>query len=116
MVSLAFGRNASAAPTVTFNVLTPLPATMTAGQTYDFVIEVTSDTEYISVMAQPSEFYPGRYVTAQDVYELAKDVLRHRIVLTYQALAEGVTADTVLNSVISATQLPRVEFRGEATA
>ncbi len=57
-----------------------------------------------------------RYVTAQDVYELAKDVLRHRIVLTYQALAEGVTADTVLNSVISATQLPRVEFRGEATA
>ena len=67
VVSLAVARNAAAAPNVTFNVLTPLPANMVAGQTYDFVVEVTSNTEFISVMAQPSQFYPGRYLTAQGV-------------------------------------------------
>ena len=35
----------------------------------------------------------------QDVRELAKDVLRHRMVLSYEALAEGVEADTVLDRV-----------------
>ena len=34
-----------------------------------------------------------RYVLPQDVRELAKDVLRHRLVLSYEALAEGVDAD-----------------------
>jgi MoxR-like ATPase len=50
-----------------------------------------------------------RYVLPQDVYELAKDVLRHRMVLTYQALAEGVTADRVLDAVLATVQQPRVE-------
>ena len=43
-----------------------------------------------------------RYVLPQDVRELAKDVLRHRIVLSYQALAEGVDADTILDRVLEA--------------
>ena len=34
-----------------------------------------------------------RYALPQDMQELTKDVLRHRLVLTYQALAENVTAD-----------------------
>ena len=34
-----------------------------------------------------------RYALPQDVRELAKDVLRHRLVLSYEALAEGVDAD-----------------------
>ncbi len=36
------------------------------------------------------------YALPQDVQELARDVLRHRLVLTYQALAEQVTPDTLL--------------------
>ena len=52
------------APNVTFTVLTPLPETMTAGQTYDFVVQVTSDTPFISATALPDMYYPGRYVAA----------------------------------------------------
>ena len=52
------------APNVTFTVLTPLPETMTVGQTYDFVVQVTSDTPFISATALPDMYYPGRYVAA----------------------------------------------------
>ena len=41
-----------------------------------------------------------RYVLPQDVRELAKDVLRHRMVLSYEALAEGVDADQILDRVL----------------
>ncbi len=57
-----------------------------------------------------------RYVLPQDVYDLAKDVLRHRLVLTYQALAEGITADRVLDAVVATVQLPRIDLADEASA
>lgn len=55
------------APSVTFNVITPLPTTMVAGQTYAFVVEITSDTPFISASAMPDMYYPGRYVVARGV-------------------------------------------------
>jgi MoxR-like ATPase len=48
------------------------------------------------------------YVLPQDVYDVAPEVLRHRLVLSYEALAEGVDADHVVNRVITAIQLPRI--------
>ena len=48
-----------------------------------------------------------RYALAQDVRELAKDVLRHRIVLSYEALAEGVDAEQVLDAVLEAVAQPQ---------
>jgi MoxR-like ATPase len=48
------------------------------------------------------------YVTTEDVRALTKDAFRHRLVLSYQALAEGVTADTILDSVIGAVPVPEV--------
>jgi MoxR-like ATPase len=57
-----------------------------------------------------------RYVLPQDVQELAKDVLRHRLVLTYQALADSVTADTILDGIVAAVALPRIDFSREASA
>ena len=39
--------------------------------------------------------------------DLAADVLRHRIVLTYDALSEGVSADTLLTKVIAAVPPPQ---------
>jgi MoxR-like ATPase len=54
------------------------------------------------------------YVLPQDVRDLAKDVLRHRLVLTYEALAEGVSADTVLDAVIAAVPLPQIDLGQEA--
>jgi MoxR-like ATPase len=50
------------------------------------------------------------YATTDDVKELAKDALRHRIVLSYEALAEGVSADTILDAVIGTVPVPEVSL------
>jgi len=58
-----------------------------------------------------------RYVLPQDVRELAKDVLRHRMVLSYEALAEGVDADTILDRVLEAIEMPVLDLaRGAVVA
>ena len=41
---------------------------------------------------------------------LAKDALRHRLVLTYQALAEEVTPDTILDAVLAAVPVPQLDL------
>jgi MoxR-like ATPase len=48
------------------------------------------------------------HVVPDDVRDLAADVLRHRIVLSYDALAEGVTADQLLERVLTAVPEPGV--------
>jgi MoxR-like ATPase len=57
-----------------------------------------------------------RYVLPQDVHELAPDALRHRLVLSYQALAEDVTADDVIERVLEAIPMPHVELARDAVA
>jgi MoxR-like ATPase len=54
------------------------------------------------------------YALPQDVRDLAKDLLRHRLVLTYEALAEGVSPDTVLDAVLAAVPLPQIDLGREA--
>ena len=41
------------------------------------------------------------HVTSGDVRDLAADVLRHRLVLSYDALADGVSADDILDRVLA---------------
>jgi MoxR-like ATPase len=50
------------------------------------------------------------YVTSEDVRALAKDALRHRLVLSYQALAEGVSPDSILDKVLTAVPVPEVSL------
>jgi MoxR-like ATPase len=50
------------------------------------------------------------YVLPEDVHALAKDALRHRIVLTYQALAEEVSTDKILDAVIGAVPVPQIDL------
>jgi MoxR-like ATPase len=50
------------------------------------------------------------YVTSDDVRALAKDALRHRLVLSYQALAEGITPDAILDKVLAAVPMPEVSL------
>jgi MoxR-like ATPase len=52
------------------------------------------------------------HATADDVRDLAGDVLRHRIVLSYDALSEGVTADDVLERVLEAVEAPEADHIG----
>ncbi len=49
-----------------------------------------------------------RYVLPSDVEELARDVLRHRIVPSFTALAEEVSADMILDRLIPAVPVPQV--------
>jgi MoxR-like ATPase len=56
------------------------------------------------------------YALPLDVRDLAKDVLRHRLVLTYQALAEEVTPDQILDAVLDAVPLPRIDLAREEVA
>jgi MoxR-like ATPase len=53
------------------------------------------------------------YMLPVDVRDLARDVLRHRIVLTYEALAAGVDADRVLDDVLERVPMPRIELAHE---
>jgi MoxR-like ATPase len=46
------------------------------------------------------------YVETQDIRDLTPDLLRHRVVLSYDALSEGVTADELLDQVLAAVPEP----------
>jgi MoxR-like ATPase len=46
------------------------------------------------------------HVDTQDVHDLAADVLRHRIVLSYDALSDGVTVDELLERILDAVPAP----------
>jgi MoxR-like ATPase len=57
--------------------------------------------------ARASALMDGRsYVLPEDVKAMAPEVLRHRVVLSYEAEAEGVGADAVIGRVLSALALP----------
>jgi MoxR-like ATPase len=49
------------------------------------------------------------HVVGEDIRDLALDVLRHRIVLSYDALSDGVTADQLLERVLGAVPEPGVQ-------
>ena len=67
--------------------------------------------------AKALAFLRGRdYALPSDVQELAKDVLRHRIVLSYEALADDVSADALLDPVLGGLPVPAVEPGVPATA
>ena len=57
-----------------------------------------------------------RYVIPSDVAELAPDVLRHRLVLSYDALADGVSPDAIVARVLQSVPAPRLETVVEPTA
>lgn len=48
------------------------------------------------------------YVLAQDVYAIAYDVLNHRVVLSYDALADGITVHDVLVELLTTLPAPRI--------
>ena len=58
-------------------------------------------------VAQAHALVEGRdYATPDDVRALRYSVLRHRLVLTFDALASGITPETIIDAVFSAVPLP----------
>jgi len=57
--------------------------------------------------ARALAFLRGRsYVLAQDVQDMALDVMRHRLILSYEALSDNVTSDTLLARVMDQIPAP----------
>jgi MoxR-like ATPase len=61
------------------------------------------------VASRALAFLRGRtYVLPQDVVDVALDVIRHRLVLSYEALSENVSSDDILDQILEAIPLPQV--------
>jgi MoxR-like ATPase len=64
-------------------------------------------TIFLAQAARAHAFIKGRgYVTPEDIKAIGKDVLRHRIILTYEAEAEEVTTESVVSRIFDAVQVP----------
>jgi MoxR-like ATPase len=64
------------------------------------------------IAAQALALVRGRsYVLPEDLLTMAPDVLRHRLVLSYEALADDVTAQYVIDAVLGAIPVPDVILR-----
>ena len=104
--------------TVTLAAATRDPAAHDLAELAEYIAFGVSPRGPISLVgsARALALLRGRdYVTAQDLEALASDALRHRLVLTYQALAEEVTPDRILERVLAAVPLPQLDL-GRATA
>ncbi len=61
----------------------------------------------LALAAKALAFLHGRnYVIPQDIKDLAPDILRHRILLSYEAEAEGVTTDDVVRTLLDKLPVP----------
>jgi MoxR-like ATPase len=61
----------------------------------------------LSLMARAHAFLKGRgFVTPQDVKDIAKDVLCHRVLLTYEAEAEEITGAQIVDRVLANVPVP----------
>ena len=64
-------------------------------------------TIYLTLAAKAWALLQGRdYVVPEDVKNIGPDVLRHRIILTYEAEAQAVTTDMIIKKVFNAVPVP----------
>jgi MoxR-like ATPase len=64
-------------------------------------------TVFLTTASRAHAFIRGRgYVTPEDVKAIGPDVLRHRVILTYEAEAEEVTTEEVVRRVFDAVEVP----------
>ena len=64
-------------------------------------------TIYLTLAAKAHAFLAGRgYVTPQDVKDVAMDVLRHRVIVTYEAEAEEKTSEDIVRTVLDHVPVP----------
>ncbi len=64
-------------------------------------------TIYLNLAAKAHAFLRGRgYVTPEDIKAIGPDVLRHRVLLTYEAEAEEITSDDIVKKVFDTIEVP----------
>ncbi len=82
----------------------------------DFGLDISQFVEYgaspraslwLALGGKAHALMSGRgYVTPEDIKAIAPDVLRHRIILSYEALAEDVKVDAIIDQVLKSTKVP----------
>ena len=64
-------------------------------------------TIFLAIASKAYAFLKGRgYVTPQDVKSIGMDVLRHRVIITYEAEAEEMTAEKVIQNIFDNIEVP----------
>jgi MoxR-like ATPase len=67
--------------------------------------------------ARALAYMRGRdYVLAQDIQDVALDVLRHRLVLSYEALSEEITSDALIRKILERIPVPVAPMQGHVAA
>lgn len=97
-----------------YNYITEIVDATRSPAQYD--LDISDHVEYgasprasiwLTVSAKASALVQGRgYVTPQDVQNVAYDVLRHRIILTYEAEAEQITTDDIIQKILDRIRVP----------
>jgi len=91
------------------------PASVGLGQLARYITFGASPRASINIVlgARALAFIRGRdYALPQDLIDLALDVLRHRLVLSYEALSDEVTADLILSKILANVSVPEPAGRG----
>ncbi len=71
--------------------------------------------QYLILGAKATAFFAGRpHVTTADIHAVAKPVLRHRIIVNYAAISEGITSDSVIERILD--EVPTPEKAAKVTA
>ncbi|MCC7212046.1 MAG: AAA family ATPase [Candidatus Brocadia sp.] len=64
-------------------------------------------TIYLALAAKAHAFIKGRgFVTPQDIKSIGMDVLRHRIIITYEAEAEEIRAEDIVQKIFDTVEVP----------
>jgi len=64
-------------------------------------------TIFLTLAAKAWALLQGRaYVTPEDVKSIGPDVLRHRIILNYEAEAQSITTDAIIKKILNAVPVP----------
>jgi MoxR-like ATPase len=94
---------------------TRFPAMVGQGHLSRYVAYGASPRASINMIlaARALAFIRGReYALPHDLTDIALDVLRHRLVLSYEALSDEVNADVVLNQILTSLPVPDLALQG----
>ena len=62
---------------------------------------------YLTIASRTYAFIQGRgYVTPEDIKSVGMDVLRHRIIPTYEAEAEDITSEAIIKQIFDEIEVP----------
>ena len=96
---------------VNLAIATREPASYGLGDLDELIAHGASPRASLGLVAagRAMAFMRGRsYVLPQDVFDIAPEVLRHRVILTYEALARELVPDQIVAKVLSTVPAPRV--------